>query len=191
MIVIGIDPGVEGGIARICPTLGAVVWPMPTLTKANKRKAVDGRGVALLLQQEVADAAVLHARLFVVIERQQPLPPVLGGGKGAGGSVANFGRGRAALFEGMLDWAGIEYRLVNPREWQDEMLPLRGGSTKDRSIIQAKKLFPGVSLYPTARSRKESDGLSDALLLAEFGRRRLANVETAPGLFKNYSGVTR
>jgi hypothetical protein len=47
----------------------------------------------------------------------------------------------------------------------------QGDDTKQRSIIAAKRLFPEVSLRRTERSRKDDDGISDAILLAEYGRR--------------------
>jgi hypothetical protein len=36
----------------------------------------------------------------------------------------------------------------------------------------AKRLFPGVNLLPSDRCRKESDGMSDALLICEYARRK-------------------
>jgi hypothetical protein len=36
-----------------------------------------------------------------------------------------------------------------------------------------EKLFPGVDLRATERSRKPSDGLAEALLMAEYARRRM------------------
>jgi hypothetical protein len=42
-----------------------------------------------------------------------------------------------------------------------------------------KRLFPGVNLLPTERCRKESDGMAEATLLAEYARRKFGegNVE--------------
>lgn len=35
------------------------------------------------------------------------------------------------------------------------------------------RLFPGVSLLPTERCRKDNDGMAEALLMAEYAKRRL------------------
>ena len=174
MIVLGIDPGLKGGIAVLQPGRTPRVGAMPSLRpKKGGRETYDFAEIASLLRWFVSGGGVT-----AVLERLAPMPPFLarGGGAlaGAGGSIANYHRGLGrGLFEGILTALGIPYHLVGPREWQDEMLPLRGGDTKARSIARARELFPDVSLYPTARSRKPSDGLSDALLIAEFGRRRL------------------
>ncbi len=195
---LGIDPGLKGGLALLATdpyARGVRVHPMPTTKTKAGRDAYDVPGLIRLLQSMIGDGP-LRQHVVAFVERLGPMPPMIAraGGfmAGAGGGQANYQRGRASmLFEALLPALGIEYHLVGPKQWQDEMLPLRGGDTGQRSILMARKLFPDVSLYATARSRKPSDGLSDALLLAEFGRRRLANAETAPGLFKNYSEVTR
>ncbi len=48
---------------------------------------------------------------------------------------------------------------------------LPGKDTKTKSILAASRLFPRVDLRRTARSKVAHDGLTDALLIAEFGRR--------------------
>ena len=175
-MIVGVDPGVKGGIAFLLGEVSSV-RPMPThRPKKGGRETYDVQEIAMLLR------GVCGGGIMAVLERLAPMPPFLarGGGAlaGAGGSIANYHRGLGrGLFEGILTALGIPYHLVGPREWQDEMLPLRGGDTKARSIARARELFPDVSLYPTARSRKASDGLADALLLAEFGRRRFAAEE--------------
>lgn len=45
--------------------------------------------------------------------------------------------------------------------------------TKAMSILAAHRLFPGVSLLRTDKCKKPDDGMSDALLIAEYGRRVL------------------
>lgn len=41
------------------------------------------------------------------------------------------------------------------------------------SIKKAQELFPDVSLLASDRCKRPHDGLADALLIAEYGRRRL------------------
>ena len=36
-----------------------------------------------------------------------------------------------------------------------------------------RQLFPEADLHPTERSRVDSDGMAEALLMAEFARRKL------------------
>jgi hypothetical protein len=45
--------------------------------------------------------------------------------------------------------------------------------SKNTSIAVCKRLFPDVSLLPSERCRKDHDGMAEALLMAEYARRRL------------------
>ena len=71
---------------------------------------------------------------------------------------------------GVLTAYGIPYQLVPPRKWKAEFGLLH--TEKQASVDVAKRLFPRVSLLPTERCRKESDGMSDAVLMAEYARRK-------------------
>ena len=62
------------------------------------------------------------------------------------------------------------FRSVRPQEWQRVQLAgAPGEDTKAQSIAQAKRLWPAVSLV-RPRGRVESDGIADALHVAQFGR---------------------
>ena len=87
------------------------------------------------------------------------------------------------------------YTLVQPKIWQKVMYQgvpelrkppakfknkagkecTRKGSlkTKEMSLVAVKRLFPSVNLCRTTRCTKAHDGLVDALLIAEYGRRLL------------------
>lgn len=77
----------------------------------------------------------------------------------------NFG-----WIQGMLTAYGIPFELVRPQKWKKEY-SITGD--KNTSIAVCKRLFPDVSLLPTERCRKESDGMAEALLMAEYARRKL------------------
>lgn len=161
MIYAGVDPGKEGAIA-VLDADGAAeeVFAMPIV-------GGKGRGyydVATIRERMLA----LRARqVFVTVERQQPLP--------MRGSLANFGRGEAQAWNWLLEALRIPYHLVAPAVWQRVMLAgTPGEDSKQRSILAAQRLFPGVSLKRTPRSQKASDGFADALLIAAYGRRTAA-----------------
>jgi len=85
--------------------------------------------------------------------------------------------------------------LVSPKDWQKEMhqgIPQQykpavkivtgknagkmGKPRKDpkkMSLMAVKRLFPNESLLRTPRCTSEHDGIIDALLIAEYGRRKL------------------
>ena len=83
-------------------------------------------------------------------------------------SMFSFGQSYGFIL-GVLTAFGIGYQLVPPGVWKREYGLLH--TQKQDSVAVAKRLFPGVSLLPTERCRKESDGMSDSLLLAEYARR--------------------
>ena len=68
------------------------------------------------------------------------------------------------LLRGALLALGVRPRYVYPQAWQAELECLSGGS-KNVTKLRAIQLFPG---------EKVTHGSADALLIAEFGRRRLA-----------------
>ena len=83
-------------------------------------------------------------------------------------SMFNFGH-NLGYIEGLLQAFDIPYQLVPPQTWKKEFCVT---SDKNTSIEVCRKLFPHVSLLPTSRSRKPSDGMAEAMLMAEYARRR-------------------
>jgi hypothetical protein len=84
----------------------------------------------------------------------------------------------AAQVRGFTIWEvacrakGARFVGVTARQWQKLMhAGLTGDDIKQKSIIAAKRLFPGVSLKRTERCRKDDHGKADAVLIAEYGRR--------------------
>jgi len=80
-------------------------------------------------------------------------------------STFTFGRG----FGGVLG-AIKALGLPMPQAWQKAILAGTPGD-KPAAIQYATSRFPSASLLATARSRTPSDGIADALCLAEWGRR--------------------
>ncbi|MCL2329889.1 MAG: Holliday junction endonuclease, partial [Phycisphaerae bacterium] len=86
-------------------------------------------------------------------------------------SMFGFGTGYGLLL-GILAAFAIPKELVMPQRWQIAMLAGENKSdTKAASRRVAKRLFPGVNFFATSRSVIESHGMTDAALLAEYGRR--------------------
>lgn len=166
MQFMGIDPGKLGGIAVVDPEGHVVtVQPTPIVDGQKGRPEYDLPGILKALCFHAG--AGPSAGVFVTVEKAQPMPP-----KMPGGSIANFHRGVGRGWEWMLCALGIPYQLVAPVTWQKAMhAGTPGEDTKQRSILAAQRLFPGVRLQRTERCRLPSDGLAEALLLAEYGRR--------------------
>jgi hypothetical protein len=110
------------------------------------------------------------------------------------GSTFTFGGG----FHGIIAVVSTlqkPYTLVQPKEWQKVAYqgiheirkpPIRitkgknigkmkkgPKDTKAMSLVAAKRLFPNVDLRASERCKKPHEGIVDALLIAEYGRRLL------------------
>lgn len=84
-------------------------------------------------------------------------------------STFSFGESYGWL-KGVLDANHVSYQEIPPERWKKEF----GLNTdKKKSIEVARQLFPDADLRPTERSRVDSDGMAEALLMAEYARRKL------------------
>jgi hypothetical protein len=179
---IGVDPGLQGAIAILTPD-GVEITPMPVVPSSKGgRDQYDLPAIAELL--DLAAAQVGAHRVLLTCEHMHALPPRIGstgncpackqpvGGRSMGGSLANYGRGEAVMAIKMgCAVLGIPYQLVAPRTWQKwAHQGTSGDDLKQRSIMAAQRLFPGVSLMRTPRSRVPHDGCAEALLLAAWAQ---------------------
>ena len=171
-ILIGIDPGLSGAVAKLCQ-FGVTLHDTPTIDvskgKCKKREYDIAAMRAILCEDDLASC-------FVVIERSQAFPDQ--------GAVSNFTTGRGyGLWLGLLVGLGIPYETVHPRTWKGAM---GLDSDKAKSFLLAKQLFPKVAdSFKKPKGRVDSlDGRAEALLLAEWARRKNesgASVELAEG----------
>ena len=144
MTYIGIDPGKDGALAVLCE--GGLVSVVPFYPDAYK-----------------AAIRALNGPAMAVLEHVGAMP-----GQGVT-SMFSFGENFGYL-KGLLEAFEIPYELVRPQRWKKEL----GISGKNQSVEVCKRLFPGVSLRKEERSRKDHDGMAEALLMAEFARRHYA-----------------
>ena len=152
--VVGVDVGKTGAIALIGHFGSVSIWETPM---------IKGKGKSEYDLQTLVNEIFpkLPRDPFFFVEKTQPMPPKMGG------SVANFHRGVGRGWEWMLAGMRHRYQLVSPRTWQKEMLKdVEGKDTKQKSLVQAKRLFPKAKIG-------KHHGISDALLIAEYGRRQL------------------
>jgi crossover junction endodeoxyribonuclease RuvC len=141
--IIGIDPGQKGGVALLTDQ-GAQVWPMPP-TVAQLVALVTG----------IAGASIM------VVERAQPMP------RQGVTSVFSYGQ-HFGGFEVLAACLSLRYVTIPPATWKKAMGLT---SVKTDSIREAERLFPSVPLV-LPRCRKPHDGMAEALLIAEYARRK-------------------
>lgn len=154
MNILGVDPGKTGGLIIISAESGRILNQMP-----NIESPLD----------------VYHfikpycGVLFAYVEKAQAMP------KNGAVSMFNYGQGFGEIL-GVLTALEVPFELVPPATWTRSMLA--GVPTsyqgKKRAALAVQRLYPSTcnQLYASHRSRKLHEGLVDALLLAEYGRRR-------------------
>lgn len=154
MTILGIDIGVQGGIAVISDSGELVVHQMPTLHDGPAgRRSVN----APLLANIIFASHATHAYVEHVSARP---------GEGAVGAFA-FGRARGVI-EGVLAAAGVTCTFVTPPAWK-RAVGLAPGRDKDASRAEAIRRWPAqADLF----KRKKDDGLAEAALIAVAGMMR-------------------
>nr|DAF32176.1 MAG TPA: HOLLIDAY JUNCTION RESOLVASE [Caudoviricetes sp.] len=143
MIYIGIDPGKNGGIAFI-NEFGEIIQLLPFSEDSLIR----------LIKNCSSD-------MICTLEHVHAMP------KQGVVSTFNFGM-NFGFIQGVLKAYLLPFQLVPSPVWKKEFSCT---SDKNTSIEVCKRLFPGVNLKATDRCKKDHDGMAEALLLAEYGRR--------------------
>lgn len=183
MNVIGIDPGLDGGLV-LCED-GKIVesWVMPTITYTQKKtrkikkneenpngaktktyeakvRKIDIAKVCMFVNQFSSDVYNVD-KVYLEMVSSRPDEGV--------SSSFNFGVSYGILL-GVLTHAGIPYELVTPGVWAKAMCSgtPSGINPKDRSRLVVNRLFPKTS-FVLKGCRKEHEGLVDAALIAYYG----------------------
>lgn len=155
MSVLGIDPGLKGGLALLSPR-GEVerLWDMPSYaTGKGLRREYDLRACWDL-------ARALGPELeLIAVERLQVTPKIT--------KHTALGLGRAAMLWEMVAVAlGVPLERITPKRWQAGVGAEKG---EPAALARARELFPHAEL-PLAKH----SGRAAALLIAEYARRLLA-----------------
>ena len=159
---IGIDPGLKGAIATYNEETDILkIYPMPVKDGRINVEELDG------LMYFISSESMHNKNCICVIEKSQAMP--------GQGSVSGFtiGYGYGVII-GLITSNGIPYTEVRPHTWKKHFSLSLGSkySKKEKkaaSIAKAKELYPGVSLKPSSRSRVDSDGLAEAVLIMHYG----------------------
>jgi hypothetical protein len=159
MILVGIDPGLSGGIVFMSDTLFDP-YEMPIIEN-GKDKEIDFDKFHNLIG--------IDCKMHIFLERAVPM---------AQGSKAafNYGRGFAAL-EIAIKMSKHPVTYVEPAKWAKVMHDGISADLKPKakSLIALKRLFPQyVNRIPhSPKSKKIHEGIMDATLIAGYGSRLL------------------
>ncbi|MBU1170284.1 MAG: hypothetical protein KKD44_12035 [Proteobacteria bacterium] len=144
---IGIDPGQNGAAALISEeAMDYFDWP----------------GDSVLAAKEIREWVEDYDITLALIEKVSSRP--------GNGTVSMFKFGvNCGVWHGILSAFKIPFTLVAPREWQKGLItPTDGIDPKQRSLVVARRLFPGADLC-----LKKHHGRSDALLMALVARNKM------------------
>ena len=162
MRILGIDPGLDGGLALLRDDGSAMTCVMTAV----------GEGRRELDLARVAYHLVMWTPQHVIIEAQQSMPK-----QGVASSFRiglNYGQ-----LVGLVRGLGLALTVVRPQQWQKVMLagaPKTGG-TKAAAAVVASRLWPGIDWRASSRCKGPHDGMVDAALIAEYGRRMMEGLE--------------
>jgi len=175
--IIGIDPGKNGAIALLSND-GSILetFVMPSI--ANE---LDTNELNNIIKSRDAESIEC-----VYIEKVHALF-----GSSAS-STFTFGR-VCGIIEGVVVANGLKYIMVEPKVWQKELfqgipekrkpskinkkgIEIKGRlDTKAMAEIACSRLFPNEKFTASEKSKKYHDGKGDAVLIGEYGRRKLHN----------------
>ena len=146
MIYIGIDPGAKGAMAVLSERHPPMLFAYHPEVYIQTLKT---------FKQEGEDC-------ICCIEAVHSIT-----GQGIASSF-KFGQTYGWLL-GVLDAIGIPYQPITPQKWKKEF-----GLNADKaaSVEVCKRLYPGICLLRTELSRKDDDGIAEALLMATYAKRK-------------------
>lgn len=162
MIIVGIDPGLDGAIAVLIGD-ELTIHDVPTLAAGTGgKRVVDHAAFAFIVD-------VIHkigAPRLVAIENVAAVKTGMSGafayGKGVGILIGTFAAHFAPL------------RFIQPTAWKRGMR-IAAGAGKDASRQRASEIFPR---YADLWRRVKDDGRAEAALIAEYARQLVRKEES-------------
>jgi crossover junction endodeoxyribonuclease RuvC len=181
MLILGVDPGINGGFFLVENGKPSDMAIMPVtrecagFAKSAGRLKRDKEGNKILKYKTEVDVKMVCQLLsrwspnHIFLEKVHAFP-----GQGVT-SMFSFGCSYGIL-RGVMGWLDCKVTLIEPKDWQGVILGERGkdDDTKEISARVAADLWPTVNFLKSARSKKPHDGLCDAACMAAYGVRVLS-----------------
>lgn len=162
MLVIGVDVGFKGGISVL--DLNLKDQTKSSVIDIIKMPIVQIKDKPHLDRARIRDIFSEYPEAMVVIEAVHAMPKQ--------GVVSTFRFGEQYdCFQTICVCQYREYHLVTPQKWKKLVLEnyeWKGDKKMSVKFVQDKYSY--VNLLLTKRSRKPSDGLADAICIAEYGK---------------------
>lgn len=154
--IVGIDPGLRGAIVAMETATGTLIDRVPLTDEI------------LTTYRYLHDLKRKYPTLMVALEK----PTVI---KGRSSLVGSFTMGRNfGALEAAVRLLYVPCHIIPPVTWTSEMHKGADGSDpKAKSLSIAKRLWPWEKFTFRESQIKPHDGIVDAMLIAEFIRRRV------------------
>ena len=155
MLIISIDPGINGAICFFENGEVKDVLEMPTMAEGKKNKRqVNGRQMYNELSFRIKDYKTQN--INVIVEQVSAMP-----GQGVT-SMFNFGQSFGVI-KGICAAMQLPIFFIRPVKWKKYFELIN--SQKDSSRTKAIEMFPSIS---EILSKKKDSNKADAILIASF-----------------------
>lgn len=156
MLVLGIDPGLDGALALLDGNALVMAGALPTAEDTTGKRTICSRAFATFLQALVPRPDLTVIEAVHAFPRDHPV------------SAFSFGRTYGQLLA-VLEVLEMPLIRVPPEAWKKRVLA-GCDKGKDASIAYVRQRWPLANLRRTTKSRKDSHDYAEAILLAEYGR---------------------
>ena len=153
MLIIGIDPGITGGISILKNKKVLEVYDTPTMIdgKKNKRQ-VNGSQITNIIKEQLKN----DNEVMVVVEHVNAMP-----GQGVT-SMFNFGQSFGVI-KGICAALSLPIHFVRPAKWKKHFNLIK--TNKEASRTKVIEIYPEIS---NKLSRKKDSNKADAILIARY-----------------------
>ena len=153
MIIIGVDPGINGAISIVENKKILDVYDTPTMIdgKKNKRQ-INSAQVSNIFKERLN----LNKEVIVVVEQVNAMP-----GQGVT-SMFNFGQSFGVI-KGICAALNIPIHFVRPAKWKKHFNLIK--TNKDASRTKVIESYPKIS---SKLHRKKDSNRADAILIALY-----------------------
>ena len=153
MRIIGIDPGLSGGIAILDDLKIFDVFDMPIMSEGKKNKnQLNSAQLVNIIKKHILP----NSDTFVIVEQVSAMP-----GQGVT-SMFNFGQSFGVI-KGICSALSLPIYFVRPTKWKKYFNLIK--TNKDASRTKVIQVYPEIS---SKLSRKKDSNKADAILIARY-----------------------
>ena len=155
MRIIGIDPGLGGGIAVLDDLKIFDVYDMPIMSEGKKNKnQLNSAQLVNIIKKNI----ISNEDTFLIVEQVSAMP-----GQGVT-SMFNFGQTFGSI-KGICAALNLPIFFVRPAKWKKHFDLIN--SSKDASRTKVIEMYPSIS---PRLSKKKDVNKADAILIARYFR---------------------